>query len=436
MNKVESRLGGKASTRPAHRRAPASRVLALLVAAIALLAGAGRVAADEYVMIGWNDLGMHCISPSFKEVALLPPYNNLWVQVVEKGDPPRVVTSGITLEYSIDDNTTVKGKTDFWEYEQQLFGVDLPEGIGLTGNGLSGELKPAGDHFEATGIPLLPYDDAMNWNPYQTAVVKLRTKSGSVEATARVVLPVSDEIHCDMCHMQGGDGTQHLAVDAGTGLSGTMDVDLNILMVHDYYHGLRGVTSTGPDLVGTAPVLCARCHSSNALGTPGMPGVKSVSLAMHGWHNGVDRAADGTCFSCHPGQATRCLRTRVGGMGYEGDVPACQSGACHGGIAGMGNPDRTPWVTEPTCEQCHGINYTTGGELYRRAKGHGGLYCATCHNSPHAWWPSKLGADNTQPSRLQHTPTAIGKCSICHTRKLEGDNPHVTYYPGYPQKGR
>ena len=52
---------------------------------------------DEFVVLGWNDLGMHCINPGYKELALLPPFNNLWVQVIKRGDPPQVVTSGISL---------------------------------------------------------------------------------------------------------------------------------------------------------------------------------------------------------------------------------------------------------------------------------------------------------------------------------------------------
>ncbi|MGZ3591988.1 MAG: cytochrome c3 family protein, partial [Thermodesulfobacteriota bacterium] len=81
------------------------------------------------------------------------------------------------------------------------------------------------------------------------------------------------------------------------------------------------------------------------------------------------------------------------------------------------------------CEQCHGTNYTTGGNLYRNSTGHGGVYCAACHSSPHAWWPSKLWADNMQPTKLQRAPYAIGDCRVCHTKKQTGDSPHVIYYP-------
>jgi hypothetical protein len=420
---------------------PVMVLLAFILSVVFLAAGAEAVTPepvqDDYVVIGWNDLGMHCINPSYSQIALLPPFNNLWAQVIKRGDPPTIVTSDITLEYSFPNNTTVNGKSDFWKYGAKLYanllGVPVPKwGIGLTGNGLSGTMKLAGDHFEASGLPALPYDDGIKWNPYQIVRITLKDRVGKELKSTRVVVPVSDEIHCDMCHMQGGDGTINLPVDPTTGMTGTMDVNLNILMTHDYYNGQNGATSKGTNLVGTQPVLCAKCHSDNALGAPGVANVKSLSLAMHGWHNGVQRAPDATCYSCHPGEKTKCLRTAIGGMGYMGKTPACQTGQCHGGIAGMGNPDRTPWVTEPTCKQCHGKNYSTGKELYRNSKGHGGVYCAACHNSPHTWWPSKKSSDNIQPVRLQYEATSMGgACEICHTNWLRGDNPHVNYLP-YP----
>lgn len=383
----------------------------------------------EYVVIGWNDLGMHCINPTFKELGILPPFNNLWVQVIQRGDPPSVVTSGITLEYSIVNNSTANGKTDFWRYAPRLFGVELPVGIGLTGNGLWGRMAPVEDHFEATGIPVLPYDDDMNWNPYQTAIVKLRTAAGGTPKETRVVLPVSDELNCAQCHARGMDATGHIG-------GGTDSVDTNILMVHDYYHGSGGQSTTGLDLLGMRPVLCASCHADNALGAKGDGKSKPLSQAMHGWHV---QYPDAGCYSCHPGSMTQCMRTGIVGMGYLGDTPSCQTGACHGGMQEVGDSiarGRQPWLQEPNCEQCHGSNYTTGQELYRHAKGHGGVYCAACHNSPHAWYPSKRWEDNLQPLKLQHSTVSIGACSVCHTRKMEGDNPHVTYYPVAGVPGR
>ena len=41
--------------------------------------------ADQYKIIGWNDLGMHCMNESFANLAVLPPYNTLWAQVIRQG---------------------------------------------------------------------------------------------------------------------------------------------------------------------------------------------------------------------------------------------------------------------------------------------------------------------------------------------------------------
>ena len=48
---------------------------------------------SEYVVISWNDLGMHCYNRDFKDLAVLPPFNTLWAQVIHRGDPPEIITS-------------------------------------------------------------------------------------------------------------------------------------------------------------------------------------------------------------------------------------------------------------------------------------------------------------------------------------------------------
>jgi hypothetical protein len=366
---------------------------------------------NQYVVIGWNNLGMHCQNPSFAKLAVLPPGNTLMVQVIQRGNPPKLVTSGVTVTYSVLDNTTCKNKTDFWTYVKPLFGVNLPLGVGLTGNKLTGTMVANGDHFEATFIPVLPFNDKMVWNPYQVAYVTVKPRSGPA-VTSEVVLPVSDEIRCDQCHAQNGDGTVNLAG------GGVASIEQNILLVHDFYH-------PECDLAHSEPVLCADCHKENAMGKPGDGTSKSLSLAMHGWHQ---QSPDAACYSCHPGPRTFCQRTAIGQMGPSGTDPNCQR--CHGTLAQVATDlqaGREPWLQEPTCEQCHGSIYSTGTTLYRESAGHGGLRCAACHNSPHAWYPSTLAVDNLQPNALQHSPTPLGNCSVCHTKKKVGNNPHVTY---------
>ncbi|TFH49954.1 MAG: hypothetical protein E4G92_00955 [Bacteroidia bacterium] len=58
------------------------------------------------------------VHSSYDKAVILPPYNNVVVQVVKRGDPPQIVTSGITVDYKIIGNTTSYGKReygDFWD---------------------------------------------------------------------------------------------------------------------------------------------------------------------------------------------------------------------------------------------------------------------------------------------------------------------------------
>ena len=163
--------------------------------------------AGDLVVLSWNDLGMHCYNPDYQDLAVLPPYNTLYAQVVRVGDPPTLVTSGITLTYHFDDNTYSVGKTNFWDYEDALFGVDLPPNVGLTGNGLAGTFDFHGDAFVAEGIPLTEYSDSAPTTraPYQLAtVIAYDQATGNELARTQPVAPVSTEMHCDNCHFDGG----------------------------------------------------------------------------------------------------------------------------------------------------------------------------------------------------------------------------------------
>ena len=96
----------------------------------------------EYVLIGWNDLGMHCSNKNFADLAVLPPYNTFWATLIHRSGTglPEVVGTGFSVTYSFEDNTYSVGKTDFWSWEDRLFGVYLPDNIGLTGRGLTGPM--------------------------------------------------------------------------------------------------------------------------------------------------------------------------------------------------------------------------------------------------------------------------------------------------------
>jgi hypothetical protein len=350
--------------------------------------------AQEHLIIGWNDLGMHCSNKDFATLVILPPFNNVTAQVIRVGDAdhlPAVVTSGLHVTYEIPGNSYSVGKTNFWDYEDVIFGVSLAPNVGLTGSGLTGEMTAVGDHFSVTGIPITPFTDAdlVREDPFQLGLLKLYDQSNQLLASAPPVVPVSNEINCVS--------------------SGCHSSEQQILNQHEGDLG-----STGD------PVLCANCHASNALGMAGNPDLPSLSEAIHKQHG--DKTND--CYKCHPGPNTQCLRDVMSTRhGFT-----CQS--CHGSVTEVGesiSDGREPWFEEPRCGDpvCHGANYSEEpGKLYRESKGHGGLFCSACHGEPHAIVPSREARDNVQNIALQGYSGTLGECAVCHGITPSEAGPH------------
>jgi hypothetical protein len=400
-----------------------------------------------YVVLGWNNLGMHCYNPDFSNLAILPPYNTLVAQVIKLGDPPQIVSSGLIVEYSFPDNTYSAGKpgspdkTDFWNYVVALFGVSPDPNIGLTGKGLSGNMdrSPNGDYFIAEGIPLTEIRDqdasAGTAYPFQQALITVKDAAnpGTILTQLTVVAPVSTELMCANCHDDTMDATTHYTPD----VQPTGKVETNILTLHDYLNTDTYAQSLAarPDLLAQTPlmdhqpVLCANCHASNALNMDGAAGIKNLSNAMHGHHN-PDNAPDITpdtdgCYNCHPGPNTKCLRdTMSQDFGLN-----CTN--CHGDITVVAqNP--SPWLNEPKCSNagCHGAQYDTSLPLYRDSKGHGGLFCEGCHDSTHAIATSRETNDAIKFIDLQGHTGTLKQCTVCHTTQPTDMFQH-TLYKGY-----
>ena len=163
----------------------------------------------EVVVFAWNDLGMHCLNPSYDKAVILPPYNTVWAQVVRKADTPRPIVQGVVVDYLIVNNTYSYGKRDygqFWDNMPALFGASLPHDTGLNlvdpdvHNGLQGRMLTKEIHFEVDGIPVTPVNDSGAWDPYQTAEISVRDLAGGLLAQTRATVPTSDEINCRKCH--------------------------------------------------------------------------------------------------------------------------------------------------------------------------------------------------------------------------------------------
>jgi hypothetical protein len=394
------------------------RVGMVLLAIVILGGGAGlftqkdaNAANGTYKILAWNDLGMHCYNRDFSDLAVLPPYNTLWVQVLKAGDPPKLVTTGITVEYFYADNTYSVGKTNFWSYAEPLFGVALAPNVGLKGKGLAGTMDLSVDHFVAEGIPVTEFSDSAptTSQPYQLATVIVKDSTTGAElARTRVVTPVSSEMRCDRCHADDGEAKPE---------NPTGKVETNILQLHDEEESTSLMTSR--------PVLCAECHGSNALGAPGKPGVSNLSNAMHNKHDGESPNTLNGCYNCHPGPQTKCLRDTMSSEGMT-----CVD--CHGGMSTVKtNPD--PWLNEPRCDDCHDSGeYDQNHPLYRFSTEHGGLYCEACHDSTHAVAPSREANDAIKFIALQGKNGPIDQCQVCHTSSPSSGGPHDIKVSGPP----
>jgi len=289
-----------------------------------------------------------------------------------------------------------------------------------------GYVKEGVNWYEAPGIPLTAFDDYGRENPWPLYRIQALL-GGNVIASTDTVVPISGEANCGACHsapVDGGNGaaTDRLAregIDVATVLddpqldqvplevSKEYAADINLIRLHDLKHGTT--------LEAETPVVCQRCHYTPALDLAQLgplggsdplangreqTSVKSMSNVMHSHHgNTVDangnplfptmpaaikddlgmvtnfqerrQVLEETCYQCHPGRRTDCLR---GAMANGGML--CQD--CHGDMTQVGNdftrnvsPDnpgafelggdfytnpnqpRVPWANEPSCGSCH-----------------------------------------------------------------------------------
>jgi hypothetical protein len=449
----------------------------------------------SYVVLAANDLGMHCMDREFSIFSILPPFNVINAQVIghlTDGSPVLLGGGDVDVRYNAVADATGSinshsiGKTDFWGYVNTLFGTSLADGEGLTGRYMPRDAFPAGAQpfdynathgwFSAGGVPITPIDDASNTNPFPLIRVAAYSSPSSSTSLGRldVVVPVATETDCRSCHATGEIGASRAGVLWATDSDVEVQSKKNILSLHDLLVG------TIPSLISSTPVLCAQCHYSRALDLSGsgpsgdQVGNPTFSGAMHNYHGKLTDSGSpvlpdtlSSCYSCHPGQITRCQR----GAMKTGNMDCID---CHGGMLAVGaeynlqtagsidgtndgNP-RRPWLDMPRCQACHtgdAGSYLTSGSglvhdssypfrlrqayrtgdpaasplmatnkrfaentntLYRFSKGHGGVFCQGCHGSTHAEWPNATASanDNVAAKALQGYAGKIIECTVCH----------------------
>ena len=412
---------------------------------------------DEYVLLAWNDLGMHCISDNDRYFVFLPPANTLWAMLVRRGPKPQIIEEGVELIYQVQEGfNNPEEHVPFWEFDEKVFGVDLPPKTGLAGKTLNDTMDLHADMnaYVAELIPVTPYRDDKTFNPYPLFTVTAKNKrTGEDLISTKVVAPTSTEMGCRNCH-QGGWRWESV--------SGLADKTAeNILAAHDKYNH----TNLLEEAHNGNPKLCQSCHGDPALNAPGNPEVLNLSAAVHGFHanylSGLDEAS---CNLCHPSAKsgnTWCIRGRHG----KNNVRCID---CHGtmedhalallkheykegkeqAVALMANltprrvtsyskvKSRVPWLQEPTCTSCHdrfshpssgfvpnAYNkwVDAGSQLYRNMHDNHGMMCIACHGAPHAIYDAdnKYGSerDNIQPLQYQGvagTIAAQNNCKVCH----------------------
>ena len=279
--------------------------------------------------------------------------------------------------------------------------------------------------FAADGIPISYVDDRGRENAYPLMRVQAKAApgntlgfaAGTTLASVDTVLPVAIEADCKTCHTSSVDGGNGEAacfpgLDADCAVEGSKRsstpytvvspsddpdpnttlliseewaADTNVVRLHDAKHGTT--------LEANTPIACQSCHYTPALDlaqlgpTDDIPrgreqtNHKSFSNVMHKHHGQFtdlfpampapgeasqqERLAilEQTCYGCHPGKRTQCLR----GAMFQGGM-LCQD--CHGDMIPVGNdftdnfpviayPDgvdlttRVPWASEPGCQSCH-----------------------------------------------------------------------------------
>ena len=461
----------------------------ILAAGLTLMAVAPRLSAGsgQWTLTGWNNLGMHCMDDDYSVFSILPPFNTVNAQLLDQNgklvsDPAAL---GISVTYAaVADpdgsiNSTSAGKSNFWEFAAATFGVPLPVDAGLGGKAMPGPgnvpqamtWDPHLKWFEALGIPITPTDDAGHPNPYPLMRLTAKNAAGTVLAKADVVLPVSSEMDCRACHASGAGPAARPAAGWVNEPNPKRDFRLSILRLHDEHRGgsalyqaalgSHGYSANGlyDSAVNHAtPALCAKCHASEALGTGGYPGVAPLTRALHAQHAGVINPTNNlpldstlsrnSCYQCHPGSATQCLRGAMGSAVAGDGTMAMQCQSCHGSMSDVGAPTRTGWLHEPTCQSCHSgdaVNnaglirflnsFDTPGHLrepanrkfasnadtpaaglslFRFSKGHGNLQCSACHGSTHAEFPASHRNDNLNSVAMQGHAGVLAECTACH----------------------
>ena len=409
---------------------------------------------DEYVLLAWTSKGMHCISDSDPHFSFSHPGSDLYAILIRRGESPERITENVRITYQMEEGfRNPSAQSEFWKYSASLTGTGLADNTGIAGKKIEDTMDydKESDAYAAKGIPVLPYKEDGNFNPYPLVTIEARDTDGKLLALTKTTVPVSTEMGCSRCHGGGWARKEQ------TGLSS--ETAENILRVHDRKNG----TDLAKDAAKGNPRMCQQCHDSKN------PENLNLSAAIHGFHaTGLSGKGAESCASCHPAGQTRAFRGIHRAVGLE-----CTG--CHGSLAdhslsllraeqmagkkcaedlmknlipkavssaGEIRP-RQPWIHLPDCLNCHvnfqepelmeTFNQWTASEkdLYRNRSDEAGVKCAACHGMTHALYPADnpfgKDRDNLIPLQYQNMPYPMGankNCKVCHKKDREEEMHH------------
>jgi hypothetical protein len=280
--------------------------------------GGGGTSSRDVIVVATNDLGMHCACPGSEYFMLLPPFNTLRAQVIERGGRSPVVLddpNDIRVEYDTVENTEESLRADpyyqTWMEMMPKYGFGPAENAqgliqGLTGATLDGEMeaKTGEGWWEVIGVPLFPDvsdnssladkvmidalgQDNPNRNPYLSVNVNVYDQSNdNLLASATTVAPVAFGGCCN-CHLTVAEnhGRPNPTPLDSFQVMGQLHEERSAVPADNTHPGIPGINIAliDPDGDGKpGPVRCSSCHLDPAMGESTPPGMLSTAEATKG----------------------------------------------------------------------------------------------------------------------------------------------------------
>ncbi len=123
--------------------------------------GGGTAATGNFTILAANDLGMHCADQDYRIFSILPPYNVVNAQVLQKGASPKLMSpaDGIRVTYKAVQSNYFRNFND----PNRL--PDLTNSMTTTGNNLPSVFK---NNFWQTTVPSATGIDKIGYKAYES----------------------------------------------------------------------------------------------------------------------------------------------------------------------------------------------------------------------------------------------------------------------------